>query len=257
MHEGHRARLRARYAKTGLDSFAPHEVLELLLTYAIPRRDVNPIAHELLSAFGSLAGVLEATSEQLATVPGVGEGAATLLSLIPAVMRAYERSALRGRVTIRNHADAAAYCLTLLRGRKNERLYCVALNARMEVVGHAQIGQGTSDEVAAYPRLAAEYALHMNAKAVLLAHNHPSGHAAPSMEDLEATGLMMRALRPLGITVCDHIIIGSEDCYSFRKGDLLDRLETLDGQAAADSGGSLLAHGADGGYIALRGLPRT
>ena len=206
-HDGHRERLRERYAASGLDSFAPHEVLELLLTYAIPRKNVNPLAHKLLERFGSLGAVLSAPVDALAAVDGIGPRAAALLSLFSSVSRRLEQE--RGTEKIRlASADAAGqHCAALLSGLRQEHFYLVCLSAKLELLGDALIAKGSLSEVTAYPRLTAEAALAMNAHTVLLCHNHPGGTLAPSKEDIEVTRRLRDMLRSLEIRLADHIIV--------------------------------------------------
>ena len=183
MHDGHRARMRERFRKEGLDGFAPHEVLELLLFYGRARGDVNPLAHTLIDAFGSLRGVLEARPEQLMRVDGVGEETATLLSLMLPVFRRYSASLCAERRRIVNRSDAQAYCGALLAGWRTEHFYVICLNADMQLLGQRRISEGSLTEVNAYPRLVAEAVLNYNAHSVIFCHNHPGGTPLPSCPD--------------------------------------------------------------------------
>ena len=214
VHTGHRARLRERLRREGLASFSEHEVLELLLTYAIPQRDVNPLAHELVARFGSLAGVLEADESELLRVDGVGANAALLLSMMPQLLRRYQMSAQGERPVITNLMQARAYCAPLFWGLKREQLYMVCLNKSGRVLHLALLHTGTVDEVALYPRVVVQTALRYDAHAVLLAHNHPSGVAQPSRADCAATDAVLRALETVGIKAVDHLIFSGDAVYS-------------------------------------------
>ncbi len=220
-HSGHRKRLRERYRLEGLESFAPHEVLELLLLYARPRGDVNPLAHELLNTFGSLKGVLEATPQQLMGVKGVGEEAATLISLAVPLFRRYSLCLAEERRAITSTAEARQYCQAMLAGQRAERFYAICLGADRSVLGRRLIAEGTVGEVNAYPRLIVETALNLNAHGVIICHNHPDGAAEPSPEDLTATHHLYRVLSALDIQLLDHIIVaGGESCSLAERGQL-------------------------------------
>ena len=205
-HLGHRKRLRLRFRTEGLDGFAPHEVLELLLCYARPRGDVNPLAHTLLETFGSLKGVLEASPQQLMQVNGVGEEAATLIGLAIPLFRRYALSLAEQEDVIDSTEAARKYCAALLTGHRTEHFYTVCLGANRAVLGWRLIAEGTVTEVAAYPRQIVETALNLGAQAVILCHNHPDGLCEPSEEDVAATHQIYQLLEALGIRLLDHVI---------------------------------------------------
>lgn len=214
IHAGHRERLRERLRREGLSSFSEHEVLELLLTYAIPQRDVNPLAHELIARFGRLSNVLDADEQELMRVSGVGERAALLLHMMPQLMRYYQHSALGAKPMIENFADAKAYCEPLFLGTHEEHIYLVCMDQGGHVIHLMLMHTGTVDEVALYPRLVVETALRHKAHSVLLAHNHPGGIAQPSQADLDTTVRVAEALAPVGIRLVDHLVFTQESAYS-------------------------------------------
>ena len=214
MHDGHRRRIRERFRLEGLEGFAPHEVLELLLCYARARGDVNPLAHRLLEVFGSLRGVLEAPVDQLCAVEGVGEETATLLSLMVPLFRRYEMSRCEQVQRLTHYKDVQEYCRALLTGLRQERFYVISLSAQMKVLGRRIVGEGSLSEVAAYPRLVVETALNHNAYGVILCHNHPGGEAIPSAGDVDVTRELETVLARLGIALVDHIIIAENGSYS-------------------------------------------
>lgn len=214
MHDGHRKRMRERFRKDGLDGFAPHEVLELLLFYGRARGDVNPLAHRLLDTFGSLKGVLEARPEQLMSVEGIGEESATLISLMLPMFRRYSACVCEERKRICNRTEATEYCKALLAGWRTEHFYAICLNAAGQVLGQRLIAEGSLTEVAAYPRLVVETALNYNAHSVVLCHNHPSGIPQPSQDDVDTTQDLMKLLGALHITLLDHIVVAGEQTYS-------------------------------------------
>ena len=221
-HLGHREKLRQRFIReNGLDHFEDHQILELLLFYANPRGDTNPIAHALLEQFGSLKGVLEARPEMLMTVPGVKETAATLISMVVPLTRVWNRCAMAEPERIGNSREAEKYCLSILAGHRSERFYVVSLNAKCQVLGRRMISEGSLSEVSAYPRIVMETALNYNAHSVLLCHNHPGGTCAPSPEDIASTLQLQRLLNGVGILLLDHIIVANENTYSMvQHGDI-------------------------------------
>ena len=214
VHAGHRQRIRERYRKQGLDGFAPHEVLELLLFYCRARGDVNPLAHRLIDRFGSLRGVLEAEYSQLMNVPGVGEETATLISMIVPLFRRYAAAQAEKQNAIHNRSEARRYCIALQAGRRKESFFVICLNNNPQVTGQRLISEGTPGEVQAYPRVVIETALNLNAQGVLLCHNHPGGIAAPSQADIDVTQQLEMLLTELGIKLLDHIIVAGETAYS-------------------------------------------
>lgn len=241
-HSGHRQRMRERFAKQGLDGFAPHEILELILMYAIPQKDVNPIAHRLVERFGSLHAVLEADVSELVKVEGVGEYAAALLSLFSHVDRQLQRSRSEQKKRLTNRADCCQYCLSLLAGLRQEHLYLLCLNAQMEILQTALIAKGSLSEVAAYPRVVAEAALRSNAHSVVLCHNHPGGSVIPSQQDLDMTAALGRMLQGLEIPLVDHVVVAGEEVLSMVECRLL--LHEQRGSAlisrVADPGGEIM-----------------
>ena len=220
LHDGHRQRMKERFARHGLDSFAEHEVLELLLYYAIPRRDTNELAHTLLDRFGSLERVLLAPREELMKVPGVGEGAALLLTLVPAVSQYTHRHA--PQETILNSVDASGrYFMRLLRHERRELLYQACLDGKGKLLSCRCLSEGGVNMAAVTLRQIVEHALLSGASSVLLAHNHPSGIALPSASDRHMTLQVRDALATMGIRLTDHIIVADDDFVSMAQSGLL------------------------------------
>lgn len=241
-HAGHRQRMRRRFVEQGLEGFAPHEVLELMLMYAIPQKNVNPIAHRLMESFGSLHAVLEADVQELMKVDGVGEYAASLLSLFSHVDRRLEKSRGETRKHLKNREVCREHCRGLLSGLRQEHLYLVCLNAQMEVLNNALIAKGTINEVPAYPRLVAEAALRANAHAAVLCHNHPGGTAIPSRQDLEMTAALSKSLQALDVLLADHVIVAADEALSLVECGLMEHVTAPTGliTKVADSGGEVL-----------------
>lgn len=219
--KGHRERLRQRFSSTGLDSFQDHEVLELILTYAIPRKDVKPLAKALLREFGSLSAVFEASTEMLQNVPGVGQKAALLLNLIFQLFSRYERDRRSKRRTIKNLKEAIEFLKPYV-DKPYENLWTVALNSKNEVLAIEMIQKGSVNRISVIPRMVVEVAIRYKATALILSHNHPSGNCRPSEQDIKITDIMKSILSYLDIALLDHIIISKACYYSFAEGGLID-----------------------------------
>ena len=218
LHDGHRARKKEQFRRHGLDGFADHEVLELLLYYAIPRRDTNETAHRLLQKFGSLQNVFSAEAEELARVEGVGESAALFLTLLPAVQKRAARSG--GREKVLNSVDKCGrFFLELLAHQRQETLYQACLDAKGKLLSCKRLSQGSADCTALSVRQVVENALLSDASAVVLAHNHPSGLAVPSPEDIQTTRRIAQALQAVDIVLADHIVIADDDYVSIAMSD--------------------------------------
>ena len=222
IHAGHRRRLKERFLRDGLASLTERETLELLLMYAIPQKDVSPLAGALLSRFGSLAGVLEADRTALLEADGIGENAATLLSLIPQLAGRYEQSRLGERPVISDAAGAARYASSLFAGAQEERVYLICLDLSGRVRESALLNRGTLDEVALHPRTVVEQALRAHAHAVVLTHNHPGGTPYPSQADVDMTRRVIEALAVVGIRVLDHVICSGRSSYSMARSGLME-----------------------------------
>jgi DNA repair protein RadC len=221
MHEGHRQRLLQRYLDSGLEGFEEHEALELLLFYALPRVDTNPVAHRLMARFGSLAGVLEADPQDLQQVEGVGPRAAAFVSMFPDLLRAYEKSRLGARPVIRSIRDACDCARALLFGKPYEQFYMVWLNTQGRVIQCERLSEGNTHESPVYVNKVAAAALRHRAVKCFIAHNHPGGSARPSRADIETTQAVLRALSVLGIDLIDHIIVSDEATFSFQADSLM------------------------------------
>ena len=241
-HSGHRQRMRERFRAQGLDGFAPHEVLELMLFYAIPQRNVNPLAHRLLDRYGTLPAVLGASPESLMQVEGVGEYAGTLIALFGAVGRRAQRELGGPREVIRCREDAENHCIRLLAGEKRECFYAVCMNGQMESLGDVLIATGSIADVPAYPRVVVDAVLARNAHCVLLCHNHPGGSPLPSQRDVEATAVIEGLLETLEVALCDHIIVADGQALSMVREHYIQREATPTGllTRVADSSGAVL-----------------
>lgn len=219
MHEGHRARVKKRFREEGLDHFSDVQALELLLFYAIPRTDTNPIAHSLLEHFGSLSQVLEASVEELCKVPGVGESAALLLTLIPQMGRFYLVNRSQQATVLPTLENCAAYLMPNFFGRKVETVFLLCLDAKCKVLCCKEVGQGGTNSTGISIRKIVETAIGVNASTAVLAHNHPSGLAVPSPEDIQTTRRIAQALKAVDIVLADHIIVADDDYVSIARSD--------------------------------------
>ena len=221
VHDGHRQRKKEQFRMHGLDAFADHEVLELLLYYAIPRRDTNPVAHRLMERFGSLDGVFSATVEELEEVEGVGKNAATLLALWMPLYRRVRTKPKAKEIILNSTEQAGQYFMDLFFGMRREELYEACLDAKGKLLACCRIAEGGVDAVNISTRRLVENALKCGASAVILAHNHPSGIALPSPDDNTTTLAVWDALRAVGIPLIDHIIVADEDYVSLHDNGLL------------------------------------
>lgn len=214
VHDGHRERLKERFRMEGLQNFNELHVLELILFYAIPRRDTNLIAHALLDRFGSLPAVLDARLDDLAAVPGVGENAALLLQLFPQVMRRYLRDSGENGHILYTTDQCGQYLIPYFLGAREEKVYLLCLDAKCKALGCYLLHEGSVNAAAVSVRKAADTAIRANATSVILAHNHTSGIALPSEEDRETTYTIRNALNGIGIQLIDHIIVAGGDFVS-------------------------------------------
>ncbi|MBQ7769105.1 MAG: DNA repair protein RadC [Oscillospiraceae bacterium] len=214
IHEGHRQRLKDRFRREGLDNFDELYVLELLLFYCIPRKDTNPIAHRLLDQFGSLTAVLEASPEELEKVEGISEAASTFLSLIPQVGRYYQVCRTKQGKTLRDSNQCGNYLLPYFIGRDTENVFLLCLDAKCEVICCKKVGEGNVNSANIPIRRVVEMALSANATSVVLAHNHPSGLALPSADDIQTTLRVAAALEAVEIALADHIVVSGKDFVS-------------------------------------------
>lgn len=221
IHDGHRQRLKERFLQCGLESFNDINALELLLIYALPRRDTNHLAHALLDRFGSLDAVLEASAEELKTVSGVGDNAAVLLRLIPAVSKRYMLDKYPASDPVDTPTAAGRYFLPMFMYETQEVTLALLLDARKCPIVCRELGRGVVNAAEIQTRRLAEMCLERHASAVVLAHNHPSGNTDPSKEDEETTRHLTRALALLGVELCDHIIVAGCTYVSMRECGLM------------------------------------
>ncbi len=214
IHKEHRQRLRDRFLKEGLDNFDELYVLELLLFYCIPRVDTNPIAHRLLEHFGSLNNVLNASADELEKVEGVGKNTSTFLSLITQVGRYYQVKQSEPGKILRTIDQCGNYLVPYFFGREQETVFMLCLDAKCKVICCKMVGEGSVNSANIPVRRVVEMALAANATTVVLAHNHPSGLAIPSADDIQTTQRVAAALQTVEIVLADHIVVSKDDYVS-------------------------------------------
>ncbi len=220
-HDGHRERMRQRFRETGLEGFQEHEVLEMLLFFAIPYRDTNALAHRLLEEFGSLAAVCDAPAEKLRAFPGVGENAATLLNLISPLTRRYLISAEGPAGALDSIERLGRFLVPRFRGLRREVVYLLCLDAKYKPLQCTRLGEGGISFAHVDLRQVVELALESRAVYVVLAHNHTSGVALPSEDDRYTTQALKKRLAALDIILRDHIIVAEDDFVSmYQSGQL-------------------------------------
>ena len=214
IHEGHRQRLKERFCKEGLDNFGDLYVLELLLFYCVKRVDTNVIAHRLLEKFGSLRQVLDANRSELMKVDGVGEHTAVFLSLIREVGRYYQIDREKEGTVLHSLQECGSYLKPYFFGRNVETVFLLCLDSKCKVLACRKVGEGSVNSAGISVRKIVEVALNEGASSVVLAHNHPSGLAIPSAEDIQTTYKIGRGLKAVEILLADHIVVSDADYVS-------------------------------------------
>lgn len=222
-YTNHRKRVKSRYQAEGLDSFSPVHALELLLFYAIPQKDTKPIAKALLDHFASFHGVLEADLEELRSVPGVGENAAIFLNLLRDAGRYYRMDCVRETKVLNNLEEYGDYLARKFDGRTNETVYQLCMDAKGKVLCCKMMGEGDRISTNLPVRRVLELAITTKASIVVLAHNHPSGLALPSAEDVALTNRLREMLNEIHIRLADHIIVADGDYVSMAQSEKLWR----------------------------------
>lgn len=217
----HRQRLRARFMQGGAAAIPDYELLELVLFRAIPRRDVKPLARTLMDRFGDFNRVITASEPRLRDVSGVGDAVIVELKIIEAAAHRMARSRLLRQHVLSSWDALLDYCHTTMAHRETEQFRVIYLDRKNVVIGDEEQGKGTVDHVPVYPREVAKRALELNASALILVHNHPSGDPTPSQADINMTQQIFAACNTLGLTLHDHLIIGKSRELSFRSAGYL------------------------------------
>jgi DNA repair protein RadC len=220
-YKDHRQRMKKKFAESGIDAFHDYEVLELLLSYAIPRKDVKPLAKKLLHEFGSLKSVVDAEAGSLEKINGISSHTAILIKLIKEMGTLYLKEKAKEKPQINCTSELLNYCKTYMGGLKDEQFCVIYLNAQNRITEIEAIEEGIVNQAVVYPRKVLENALKRKASAIILVHNHPSGHVKPSDADVRLTKTIQETARILDIIVHDHIIIGENRFFSFREEGLI------------------------------------
>ena len=222
--EGHRERLRKRYIKSGLEGFNDYEVLELLLTYSIARKDVKPIAKELIEKFGTIDEIAKSDTKSLLEVDGIGEGSAVFLKLIGDIALTLYREKIEDKdiLTIKSKNSLLSYLRGEIGYSPREEFKILFLDSSNKLIASETLFYGTIDKSAIYPREIVERVIKNRAKSVIFAHNHPSGSISPSKKDIELTQYMYDSLKLLEIRLLDHIIITKNSYFSFLEEGLIE-----------------------------------
>ena len=224
-HTGHRERMKAEFLARGLEGWPDHRVLELLLFYTIPQGDVNDLAHELVERFGSLAGVLDASVEELKKVKGVGDHTAVFLRMLPAVLGRYQGARTRLSAIINSPEEAYAWLEPYFFGARNEMVYVLCLDGKRQVLGVRKVAEGSIEMAEVNTRRIAEEAIGLRAAQIYVAHNHVSNLAIPSQADWLTTDTLRGALRPIGIELIDHLVFVDGDMVSLKDSEHLKSLQ--------------------------------
>ena len=221
LYFGHRARLKEKLLKNGVDSLADYEVLELLLMQTIFRKDVKPLAKELLKKFGSFAGVLNASVEELCSVPGVSRNVATHFKITLAACTHLRKIQIQTQPIFKNWDVLKDYCLMKIAYESIECMHILYLNIKCQLIKDEEHQRGTFSYTSMYPREILKQALNLGAVSVILVHNHPSGDPTPSQADIRNTKALQEILEKVDISIFDHLIIGKGNICSFRELGLL------------------------------------
>lgn len=215
IHSGHRERLRARALETNLEGFEEHQILELLLGFVIPRKDTNPIAHNLIKEFGSLSGVLNAEVNDLTKVSGVSNYSASFLVLLKDVFRKYKQSQVKNIKTITNTREAIQICKSEIGDLAQENILILCIDNSNRVAYKKILATGFSNTTSISIRKIVDVVVKSNSSNIILSHNHPNGTQNPSPEDDDTTQKLVLTLGLSGINILDNIIVGNDGCYSY------------------------------------------
>ena len=227
-NQGHRERIKEKFLKNGIDGFAEYEILELLLTYCIPRKDTKPIAKELLNKFKSLDNIFKADFDKLSAIDGLGKNSIVFLKLIGDLPSIIYKDELKNKklidretLKISNKDILLNYLRNKIGYEEKEKFYVIYLSSSNEVIEFEENSVGTLDRSSVYPREIYKKIINLNAKSVILAHNHPSDNITPSKSDIELTNEIAKGLKNFGALLIEHIIITKNSYFSFLEEGLI------------------------------------
>ena len=227
IHSQHRKRIKEKFLNSGLEGMHPHEILEFLLFFSVPREDTNPIAHTLIKEFESLSGVLDADLKELLKIKGIGEHSAILLKLIPQLCQKYEQDKLRQFKDCKNHKKTVEFLKAYLSLLNHEEFHLLCLTSDLKLLKHIRLFTGSVSSAAVNLRKLTEEILKHDTSCIIIAHNHPSKNAQPSLDDDEITISILRSLSFINIQLMDHIIIAGDKAFSYfatnKLNDIKDR----------------------------------
>lgn len=218
--KGHRSRIKAKYMQTGFDGWAPYEILELLLTLAIPRKDTKPIAKEMIKEFGSLAGVINADPSDIAKISGAGNNVIFLLKILKDTATIYLQNQILNRDIVKSPEAVFDYLKVYFTGEPLESFFVLFLNSSNEIIANKSFKAGTVNQAVVFPREITAAALKHHAVSVIISHNHPSGNNDPSQADIQLTKKIKTALSTVDITLLDHLIISRNTYLSLKSKNL-------------------------------------
>ena len=225
LHKSHRMRLKKRFLQDGLDSFEEHQVLELMLFYAVPRKDTNPIAHRLLERFGNLAGVFNAPIAELAKTDGIGESTAVFLRLQHGILLKYQESYSEEKINLSSHKACINFIAEKMRYLNHEEFHILCLDSSLKLIKYLPMFKGTVNAATVNLRELTAKILELDSSAIVVAHNHPSGVAYPSMEDIDITEVLLTALKYQDVELLDHLIITNKSHYSMLSDNKMTELK--------------------------------
>ena len=227
-NQGHRERIKEKFLKNGIDGFAEYEILELLLTYCIPRKDTKPIAKDLLNKFKTLDNVFKADFDKLSVIDGLGNNSIAFLKLIGDLPSIIYKDELKNKklidretLKILNKDILLNYLRNKIGYEEIEKFYVIYLSSSNEVIEFEENSVGTLDRSSVYPREIYKKIINLNAKSIILAHNHPSDNITPSKSDIELTNEIAKGLKNFGALLIEHIIITKNSYFSFLEEGLI------------------------------------
>jgi len=215
-HTGHRQRLRERFAKAGVDGIAEYELMELLLFRAIPRRDVKPLAKDLIARFGSFGAALSAETARLSEVPGISDAIISEFKIVQAAALNLAQAKIMDQPAISSWSALIEYCNASMAYNPTEQFRILFLDRKNVLIADEIQQKGTIDHTPVYPREVVKRALELGASSIILVHNHPSGDPTPSQADIDMTKKIIESAKPLDVSIHDHLVIGKGRHVSFK-----------------------------------------